>query len=277
MTFSDLEVAVSQSSRQHGYVRDRLVSVWTPGAGKIQHAYSGELAGALLWEADEFFDRALALYLWRSHLREFQASTWAGVATYYSNYFLALSFIRLHMSSVTQLATGPVFEVTRIDDRTPYFKIRERNQRQRHSEVWRAYYEVATQMAWPDRPTVIKIAPILNSLRFREQLYRERINYRPGEGFDEIHITHARYLKSLKETLVDDGGAATTLSDAAYNDRMATERLRHVAALLDRLSGSRMDPNIETSLWHRRRDMVTKYARNQADKRFGASLISGAA
>lgn len=277
MTFSDLEVAVSQSSRQHGYVRDSIVSVWTPGAGKIQHAYSRELAGAMLCEADEFFDRALALYLWRSHLRELQASTWAGVATYYSNYFLALSFIRLHMRSVTHLPTGPVFEVTRADDRTPYFKIQQRSQRQRHTEVWRAYYEAVTQMAWPDRPTVTNIAPTLDSLRFREQIYRERINYRPGEGFDEIYLTRTRYLKSLKAVLVDDGRAATTLSDAAYTDRMATQRLKHVATLLDRLSGSRMDPDIEASLWHRRRDMVARYARDQIDKHFGGSLISGIA
>jgi len=231
----------------------------------------------MLWEADEFFDRALALYFWRSHLRELQASTWAGVATYYSNYFLALSFIRLHMRSVTQLPTRPVFEVTRTDDRTPYFKIQQRSQRQRHTDVWLAYYEVVTQMAWPDRTTVTNIAPTLDSLRFREQLYRERINYRPGEGFNEIYLTRTRYLKSLKARLVDDGRAPTTLSDAAYTDRMATQRLKHVATLLGRLSGSRMDPDIEASLWQRRRDMVTRYARNKADKHFGESLISGAA
>jgi hypothetical protein len=231
----------------------------------------------MLCEADEFFDRALALYLWRSHLRELQASTRAGVATYYSNYFLALSFIRLHMRSVTQLPAGPVFEVTRADDRTPYFNIQQRSRRQRHAEVWRAYYEVVTQMGWPDRPTVTNIAPTLDSLRFREQLYRERINYRPGEGFDEIYLTRTRYLKSLKAALVDDGRAATTLSDAAYTDRMATQRLKHVATLLDRLSGSRMDPDMEASLWHRRRDMVARYARDQIDKHFGGSLISGTA
>ena len=80
MTFSDLEVAVSQFSRKHGYIRDNVLTIWTPGAGNIQHAYSRELAGAMLCEADEFFDRALALYLLRNHLRELQASTWAGVA-----------------------------------------------------------------------------------------------------------------------------------------------------------------------------------------------------
>lgn len=277
MTFSDLEVAVSQSSRRHGYVRDTVAPVWTPGAGKTQHVYARELAGAMLCEADEFFDRALALYLWRTHLREFQASTWAGVATYYSNYFLALSFIRLHMRSVTQLPRGPIFEVTRTDDRTPYFRIQERGQRQRHAEVWRAYYEVVTQMAWPDRPTVTNLAPTLDSLRFREQTYRERINYRPGEGFDEIYLPRTRYLKSLKAEMMDDGKAPATLSDAAYTDRMANQRLKHVATLLDRLSSSRIDPDIEATLWHRRREMVTRYARDPADKYFGESLISGAA
>ena len=121
MTFSDLEVAVSQSSRKYGYIRDNAFSVWTPGAGKVQHGYSRELAGAMLYEADEFFDRALVLYLLRSHLRELQASTWAGVAAYYANYVLALSFVRLHMRSVTHLSGEQVFEVTRTDNQTPYF------------------------------------------------------------------------------------------------------------------------------------------------------------
>ena len=277
MTFSDLEVAVSQFSRKHGYIRDNVLTIWTPGAGNIQHAYSRELAGAMLCEADEFFDRALALYLLRSHLRELQASTWAGVATYYTNYFLALSFIRLHMRSVTHLPTGPVFELTRTDNHAPNFRIRQGAARQRHSDVWREYYDVVTQMAWPDRTTVTDLAPTLSSLRFREQMYRERINYRPGEGFDEIFLTRTRYLSSLKAALMDDGRAPTALSDAAYTDRMAAQRLKHVATLLHRLSDSRIDVDVEASLWSRRKDMVTRYARGQADKRFGGTLISGAA
>ena len=272
MTFSDLEVAVSQSSRRYGYIRDNVLSIWTPGAGTTQHAYSRELAGAMLCEADEFFDRALALYLLRGHLRDVQASTWAGVATYYSNYFLALSFIRLHMRSVTQLPTGPVFEVTRMDGPTPYFKIQQRGERQRHVQVWREDYDVVTQMAWPDRATVTDLAPTLGALRFREQLYRERINYRPGEGFEEIHLTRARYLRSLKATLTDDGRAPAALSDAAYTDRMAVQRLKHVATLLQRLRGSRIDIDVEAFLWVRRKDMVTRYARDVVERRLGELL-----
>jgi hypothetical protein len=275
VTFSDLEVAVSQSSRKHGYIRDNIFSVWTPGAGRAQHGYSRELAGAMLYEADEFFDRAFALSFLRGHLRELQASTWAAVAVYYANYFLALSFVRLHMKSVTQLAGGQVFEVIRTDNQTPYFTIKERRARQRHADVWRSYYDVATQMAWPDRATATDIAPTLDTLRFREQLDRERVNYRPGEGFDEIHLTRARYLKTLKVVLMDDGGAPLTISDAAYTDRMAAQRLKHLATLLHRLSGSRLDIHVEASLWNRRGDMVTKYARDQVDKRFGALLIRG--
>jgi hypothetical protein len=272
VTFSDLEVAVSQCSRKHGYVRDNIVSAWTPGAGKSQHCYSRELAGAMFLEADEFFDRALVLYFLRSHLREAQASTWAGVATYYANYFLALSFIRIHRKSVTQVSAGSVFEVTPTDDRTPQFTIKAVRERQRHAEVWRTYYEVVTQMAWPDRATVTDLAPTIGSLRYREQLYRERINYRPGEGFEEIHQTPSRYRQSLRNELTDDGKALTSLSDAAYTDRMAAHRLTHVATLLRRLSDARIDADIEASAWQRRRDIVKKYARDREDQRFGASL-----
>lgn len=277
MTFSDLEVAVSQSSRKYGCIRDNIPALWTPGAGRSQHAYSRELAGAMLWEADHFFDRALTLYLLRSNLRDLQASTWAGVATYYTNYFLALSFTRLHMRSVTHLPATAVFAVTRTDDAAPFFRIEQRARRQTHTEVWETYYDIATQMAWPDALTVMEIAPTLSSLRFREQVYRERINYRPGEGFGEIYTIRPRYLKSLKAELMDDGGAPLTLSDAAYTDRMASERLKHLATLLHRLSGSRIDADVEDSSWRRRSDIVTRYASDPAGRHFGELLIGGAA
>ena len=275
MTFSDLEIAVSQSSRNFGYVRHNIIaSVWTPGAGAKQQCYSREVACAMLREADEFFDRALVLYLLRTRLREFQASTWAGVAAYYANYFLALSFIRLHRRAVTQVSPGSVFEITPDDDRLPQFTIRKVAGRQRHAEVWRTYYDVVTQMAWPDATTALGLAPTLQSLRFREQLYRERINYRPGEGFEEIYQTQPRYLRSLKATLKDDGIEATLLSEAAYTDRTATDRLAHVATLLRRLSGSRIDVELEVSCWQRREEIVRRYARSRVDQRFGASLVS---
>ncbi len=231
----------------------------------------------MLQEADEFFDRALALYLLRDHLRELQASTWAGVATYYSNYFSALSFMRLQMKSVTELRTGDVFEVNRTDFPAPYFRIQQRKRRQSHSDVWHAYYDIVTEMGWPDRATVADLAPTSSQLRFREQLYREQINYRPGNGFEEIHLTRARYLRWLKTILMDDGGMAATLSDAAYTDRMAILRLKHVAALLQRLSDSRTDADVEVFLWKQRRELVSRYARGRVDRHFGESLTRAAA
>lgn len=276
MTFSDLEIAVSQTSRTHGYIRDNVGAIWTPNAGKTQQVYSRELAGAMLREADEFFDRALILYLLRSHLREIQASTWAGVATYYSNYFSALSFVRLHMRSVTQLVTGPVFEVT-VVGQAPSFRIQQRSRRQSHSELWHTYYEEVTGMAWPDAAAVADLAPALEALRFREQLYRERINYRPGGGFEEIYLTQSRYLKALKASLLDDGSAPLILSDETYTDRMAAQRLSHVANLLQRLRESRIDVGAEESLWRQRGDLVSRYAKGWADRRFGESLTRDAA
>jgi hypothetical protein len=96
VTFSDLEVVLALAPRVHGYVRDNIPNIWRPGGEADQKGYSRELAGALLREEDVFFDRALALYLLRSQLKSLQACTWAGVASYYSNYFSALSFIRLY-------------------------------------------------------------------------------------------------------------------------------------------------------------------------------------
>jgi hypothetical protein len=54
---------------------------------------------------------------------------------------------------------------------------------------------------------------------------------------------------------------------------MAAQRLKHLATLLRRLSGSRIDTDVEVSLWHRRRDIAAKYGDNDADRVFATSLI----
>jgi len=233
VTFSDLEAVLALSLRVHGFVRDNILNIWTPGGGTDQKGYSRELAGAMLREADVFFDRALALYLLRSHLKSLQASTWAGVACYYSNYFSALSFIRLNLCSVTHMSGGGLFAVDYLGGGSPYFSIRSRARRLGHTDVWNQYYS-----------TVTGLAPTHSTLQFREQLYRERINYRPGEGFEEIYLAPPRYRKYLKTEFQDAGLGYVGLTDAGYAETMAIERLRHVASLLRRLQAARQDKSI---------------------------------
>jgi hypothetical protein len=99
-------------------------------------------------------------------------------------------------------------------------------------------------MAWPDSSTVTSLAPTHNTLQFREQLYRERINYRPGEGSKEIYLVPHRYHKYLKTEFQDAGLGYVGLTDAGYAETMAIERLRHVASLLRRLQAARQDKSI---------------------------------
>ena len=260
-------------SRAYGYVRDAISSVWISGVGKEQEGYSREIAGAMLLEADEFFDRALMLFLLRLRLRELQASTWSGVAAYYSNYFAATSFIRLHMKSVTHLPMGDSYDISRVHGATPIFRVRQRSSRLGHTEVWKQYYDLTNQMGWPDPVTVNELAPAAATLRFREQMYRERINYRPGEGFEEIYQSRSRYLRTLKEALRDDGQQPLALSDSAYTDRMAARRLGHIAKLLRRLSALRADRDFENRCWLRRSTLIEKYTRGSAEKREANSLV----
>jgi hypothetical protein len=273
VTFSDLEVVLAQASRVHGYVRDNVLGIWTPGGGTEQKGYSRELAGALLREADVFFDRALALYLLRSHLKNLQASTWAGVACYYSNYFSALSFIRLNLCSVTHMPGGGLFAVDILSGGNPYFSIRSRSRRLGHTDVWNQYYSTVRAMAWPDPNTVTGLAPTHNTLQFREQLYRERINYRPGEGFEEIYLVPPRYRKYLKIEFQDAGLGYAGLTDAGYAETMAIERLRHVAALLRRLQTARQDKLIEQNAWESRKAIVERYSSTTADRRSAVDVI----
>jgi hypothetical protein len=72
---------------------------------------------------------------------------------------------------------------------------------------------------------------------------------------------------------LDEGRSSLILSDASYTDRMAAQRLKHLATLLHRLSLSRIYTDIEVSLWHRRRDIAAKYGGNDADRVFATSLF----
>jgi hypothetical protein len=275
MVFSDLEVVVSQVSRNTGYVRDNVFRVWTSGAGSTQKAFCRELAGALLREADEFFDRALVLYLMSSHLRNNQASTWADVAVYYSNYFCATSFMRLHLRSVTHLAGGGIFSVRSDPGPGLVINVSERARRLSHKEVWTEYYALVIDMGWPDSSSVALLSPSVGQLRFREQNFRERVNYRAGEGFSEIYLTPTRYLKLIKGTRSSDvaGVSATSMSDEAYNYHMAEERLKHVSSLLLRLRKSRTDTAIEDTFWERRHLLADRYATTRIDKRFALDIL----
>jgi len=273
VTFSDLEVVLALASRVHGYARDNILNIWTPGGGTDQKGYSRELAGALLREADVFFDRALVLYLLRSRLKSAQASTWAGVASYYSNYFAALSFIRLNLCSMTHLPGGALFAVDVLNGGNPYFLIRARTKRLSHTDVWKQYYGAVREMAWPDPSTVASLAPTHHTLQFREQLYRERINYRSGEGFEEIYMAPARYRKHSKIEFQDKGSGYAGLTDAAYAESMAIERLRHVAALLIRLQTARHDKLIEQHAWNNRQAIVERYSSTTADRRSAMELL----
>lgn len=275
MTFSDLEVVLAQVSRVHGYVRDNIQRIWTPGGGTEQKGYSRELAGALLREADSFFDRALMLYFIRSQLKDLQASTWAGVASYYANYFAALSFIRLSHCSLTQMPGGGLFDVSILGGATPYFSIRSKVRRLGHTEMWNRYYHAVQEMGWPDSSTVASLAPTVNTMRFREQLYRERINYRPGEGFEEIYLAPSRYQAILRQTFRDPGLGYAQLEDAAYAETMASERLLHVATLLGRLRRSRIDREMEEHVWQGRRTIIGRYGATRADRQFGNGLLPG--
>lgn len=224
-------------------VRDNVFRVWTAGAGSTQKGFCRELAGALLREADEFFDRALVLYLLSSGLRGLQASTWADVAVYYANYFCATSFMRLHLRSVTHLAGSSIFNVRPDPGPGLVFNVSERKHRLSHNEMWKDYYSLVIEMGWPDPSVVALLSPSVAQLRFREQRFREKVNYRVGEGFDEIYLTSARYLKFVKTTRGPKaaGVSVSSMGDAAYNDHLAEERLKHVSSLLIRLRQSRMD------------------------------------
>ncbi|HXD34670.1 MAG TPA: hypothetical protein VN643_26350 [Pyrinomonadaceae bacterium] len=272
MVFSDLEVVAGIASRTVGYVRDNVFRVWATGAGKTQHGYSPELAGAMHREADEFFDRALALYLLRTHLRVLQASTWGDIGSYYSNYFSATSFLRLHLTSVSHLP-GQIFEIEPDVPISAVFKVSLRGQQLRHTELWKRYYKLVNDMGWPDAATVVVLSPTIIQLKFREQLFRERINYRAGEGFDEIYLTPVRYARSIRPSNRPTVSAGTATSDAIYNDHLARERLRHVGSLLVRLRNLRIDTAIEETAWERRRSLVARFASNPVDRKFAREIL----
>ena len=246
------------------------------GAGQKQIGFSRALAGALLLEADEFFDRALVLFLIRTPLRATFASSWASVAVYYSNYFSATSFNRLHLHGVTHLAGGASYEIEPVLGRALQLQVTQRNRRLGHREIWKQYYSLVTQMAWPSYTEVALLAPTTTGLQYREQDFRERVNYRPGEGFAEIHFSAARYRDTVQDVrTIDRSLPVEPLSDDAYNDRLARERLGHVARLMKRLEEHRVDPDIEAHRWRQRDALVERYGASATERRFARAILAG--
>lgn len=276
MTLTDLEVAVSRTTRNYGYVREQLLRIWTPGGGRRQQGYSRELAGALFLESDEYFDRALVLFLLRQRIRRIYSPTWAAVATYYSNYFAATSFIRLNMRAVAHVRDGPPFDVSPVDYNSFFFSVSQRKRRLGHEEIWRIYYDLIAEMAWPDPATAMMLAPTVEALRFREQKFREKVNYRIGEGFKEMYLSPAKLTRELERLLKigDRGKPVEGLDDEEYNDRLAVERLAHLGQLLGRLRAARNDPVIELERQRLRMQLVNRYADGPTERTFALSLLS---
>jgi len=276
VTFTDLQGAVGQTPRRFGYVRNNVADIWVAGSGQKQIGFSRALAGALLLEADEFFDRALVLFLIRTRLRAAFASSWASVAVYYSNYFLASSFNRLHFHGVTHLPGGALYDIEPVLGRALQLQVTQRTRRLGHREIWKQYYTLVTQMAWPSPAEVMLLAPIALGLQYREQDFRERVNYRPGEGFAEIYLSAARYRDVVHGVrTVDRSLPIGPLGDDAYNDRLAAERLGHVARLMRRLEEHRVDPDIEVQRWRQRDALVERYGASVTERRFARALLAG--
>jgi hypothetical protein len=239
-------------------------------------AYGRELAGALLLEADEFFDRALVLYLLRRGIRRIHSHSWAAVAIYYSNYFSATSFVRLNLHAVTHIPGGPLFDVSPIDYGSFFFRISQRKHRLGHEEVWRNYYELVSRMSWPDSESARILAPTVEALRFREQRFREKVNYRLGEGFREIYLSPTRLSRELRRLLAigDTDKPIEGLDDEEYSDRLAAERLIHLGNLFRRVRIARPDPEFEEDRRRLRAQIVERYGDGQNDRRFGLSIIT---
>lgn len=266
MKFTDVEIAARLAQRSYGYVRDNVYRIWTPGAGSVQQGTSREICGAMFLEADAFFEAGLVSYLLRTHLRKLHSSTWASIVTYYASYFAATSFIRLHMHAVSHLEGGALFEV-QPGAVLGQFEIKERTRALRHREVWNLYYALVTEMGWPDQTICNTLAPSAGSLRFREQGFRDRMNYRAGEGFLERNVGHARYWRDVRTSLLTAAPNPEQWPDEAYGDHVALLRLGHVAMLLRRLRAARLDSHREEEVWAARRLLVERYASDAADRK----------
>jgi len=83
----------------------------------------------------------------------------------------------------------------------------------------------------------------------------------------------ARYRKHSKIEFQDKGSGYAGLTDAAYAESMAIERLRHVAALLIRLQTARHDKLIEQHAWNNRQAIVERYSSTTADRRSAMELL----
>ncbi len=260
----EIQTGVNKVRRSHSFAREKIRGFWTPGVASPQIGYSRELAASLLFEADEFYNRALASFLLRHRFRECYASTWANIALYYSNYFSAMSFCRLHLQSITHTQAAGTFSIRATNPKNLIFSVAPKVGKFSHTEAWEHYYSLVSAMGWPDHATASRLAPTATANRFREQRFRERTNYRPGDGFLEVSAGDREYRQKL---------LAAPSEDADYNESMAAARIEHLGTLFRALRTSRADADSERESITVRRALIARYASKQKDRQFAQSVI----
>lgn len=270
MDFAELQDIIRVTPRSLTYTRLRIAQLWFPGGPDTQSFKDQLLAGTLMNEAEEFIDRALALFLLRLGLRSKKHSTWADVSIYYSNYFLAGAFQRICLSSFTHASinggsSNGNYSITPNAHDLFEYQISKRNRPFNHVELWDSYYKCVEAFSWKNGPS--KDSLIMPTFKHRERKFREQRNYSPGQGFQELYKSDRRYLEEIRSLgIVDLSLGKEDLDDSEYSDRSAYDRIVYLMKLLRALESARIDPEVDEKKRQIRLKLISRYASNKAEE-----------
>lgn len=145
----------------------------------------------LLNQALEFLQRALCNTVAHYLLAEKGLETWSRVTNYYASYFSVHSLLCLQGRTITRLKLDNeiTVQVVPVDLRNHIFGITTSGlgKNPHHLTPWRRYYEIYDRYAIPHDSYELIARNAYTTDPSDESIERNKINYRPFSGFQEIY------------------------------------------------------------------------------------------
>lgn len=156
---------------------------------------SNEITSLILGEALEYFGRAFCNFYAHDELIQHGYFTWSEITNYYSSFFGVHSLLRLQGRCITLLwrPKGKQVYVFPYDFQQHKYVIclKGVEGKSAHEAAWSLYYEVYDGFTYSENTDFEYIFKKKHVGTYEEEMdFRNKINYEPYQGYDEIRNPH---------------------------------------------------------------------------------------
>ncbi|MCJ7760892.1 hypothetical protein MUP59_07120, partial [Candidatus Bathyarchaeota archaeon] len=148
-----------------------------------------DITSLILCEGLEYFSRAFYNFYAQDKLIEYGYSTWSQITNYYASFFCLQSLLHLQGRCITRIfrpAVQSQFYVFPYKFRDHQYVICTNGVSRvgTHAATWNTYCKVYDAFVYPEE---VRFECVFKNFASEEEMdYRNRINYEPYQGYDEI-------------------------------------------------------------------------------------------